>query len=242
LQENRTTSEEFDEPVPIITDHCALCCVDKETKPTNSETGEEGTETTIENRLENTTEKTADGDKDDFEDVDEVKGVPQKGTTVSPVNVVDYNLFLSYAWGEDHQTHDKVKILADLLIEQGERPFFDSHNLRGNMKSKISKVLASSPIFVTVLTKEYNKKVEGESTLDYCFFELNYATVVCKKKILVILDKSMRNKEKWCPLIQAEFANMLYIDLCDVDWKDKDAFNHPFAPFAEEILRLTKKK
>jgi hypothetical protein len=250
-QENHRTCEEFDEQLSIITDHCALCCVDKETGPKNSEAVEEETKTTIENiLLKNTTEKTAEmilekenqaeRNEEDVEDIHEVEPVPQKGTTVSPVNVgSDYNLFLSYAWGEDHQTHEKVKILADLLIQQGERPFFDYHNLRGNMRSTISDVLVSSPIFVTFLNEEYNEKVARESTLDYCFYELNYAMDVCPQKILVILDESMKNKKNRCPRIQAEFANMLYIDLSN--WKDKGTFNLSFAPFMEEVRRLTKK-
>jgi hypothetical protein len=243
LQENCRTSREFDEQLP---DHCA-----KENRSINSEAVEEGTDTPIENILENTPEKTAETilenenpaeeDEEVVEDADENEAVPQKRTTISPVNVVDYNLFLSYAWGEDHETHAKVKILADFLIEQGERPFFDYHNLRGNMKDEVSEVLARLPIFVTILNKEYNEKVKGKSTLDYCFFELNYATSVCQQKILVILDESMKNIKTWCARIQAEFANMLYFDLSGVDWKDKDTFNHSFTPLMEEILRLKKK-
>jgi hypothetical protein len=158
------------------------------------------------------------------------------------VSIVDYNLFLSYAWGEDHETHDKVKILADLLIDQGERPFFDHHNLRGNMKDKISEVLVSSPIFVTVLNEEYNEKIKGQSTQDYVYFELNYATDVCEQKILVILDESMRDRKKWCARLQGEFANMLYIDLSGVDWKDQDTKSHSLSLFMEEVRRLMAKK
>jgi hypothetical protein len=196
----------------------------------------------VEPGIEGKTENILDNENQTKE-YDERKQVPQNETSVSPRNVDSaYNLFLSYAWGEDHETHDKVKILADFLIEQEERPFFDYHNLRGNMKDEISEVLSSSPIFVTILNKEYNEKVKGKSTQDYCFFELNYATDVCPQKILVILDESMKNKKNRCARIQGEFANMLYIDLSGVDWKDKEARNHSFAPFINELRRLMAKK
>jgi hypothetical protein len=167
----------------------------------------------------------------------------QNETTISPGNVDgDYNLFLSYAWGEDHETHEKVKILADFLIQQGERPFFDHNNLRGNMKDKISEVLANSPIFVTVLTKEYNEKVKGQSTQDYVYFEMNYSSEVCDQKILIILEESMRDRKKWCARLKGEFANMLYIDLSGVDWKDNDTKSHSFSLFMEEVRRLANRR
>jgi hypothetical protein len=214
MLENSGTTDTFDEHLRSTTDH-------REFSGMNGGMDEQGTEGKTEVIFDS---------EDQYE------------TDASPVNVGnEYNLFLSYAWGKGNETHEKVKILADLLIEQGERPFLDSNNLRGNMRGKISKVLASSPIFVTILTKEYNEKVKSEKFKDYCFFELNFGTKKCEQRILVILDESMRDTEMWCDRLQSEFANILYIDLSGIDnWKDTN--NHSFDLFTEEVRRLLAEK
>jgi hypothetical protein len=222
MLESNGTTYELDEQLPSTLNH--------RTGPTDCGVVEPGVAGKTENNF-------------DYDNQAKENDESKYETTISPVNVdADYNLFLSYAWGEDKETHEKVKILADFLIKQGERPFFDYHNLRGNMKDEISEVLSSSPIFVTFLTQEYNEKVKGKSTQDYCFFELNYATDVCPQKILVILDEPMKNKKNRCARIQGEFANMLYCDLSGVDWKDTAARNRSFAPLMEEVRRLLMKK
>jgi hypothetical protein len=232
--ERSGATEGFDEQLPATIDHGKISNGEQETGPTDGgKEAEQETKPTTEIILENENIATEN---------DEREVVPQKGTIISTGNMVDYNLFLSYAWGKDHETHAKVKILADLLIYQGERPFFDHNNLRGNMKDKISEVLAGSPIFVTVLTKEYNEKVKGKSTQDYVYFELNYSSEVCEQKILVILEESMRDRKKWCARLQGEFANMLYIDLSGVDWKDQDTKSHSLSLFKEEVRRLAKSR
>jgi hypothetical protein len=234
MENSGTTTEGFDEQLPATVDHCKISNGEQQTEPTDGgKEVEQETKPTTDTILENEN-KAAENDQR--------KEVPQKETITSNGNIVDYNLFLSYAWGKDHQTHDKVKILADFLIQQGEHPFFDHNNLRGNMKDKISEVLANSPIFVTVLTKEYNEKVKGQLSQDYVYFELNYSSEVCNQKILIILEESMRDRKKWCARLQGEFANMLYIDLCNVDWKDKDTNNHSFTLFMEEVRRLAKSR
>jgi hypothetical protein len=235
MENSGTTTEGFDEQLPATVDHCKISNGEQETaEPTDG--GKE-----VEQETKPTTDTILEKENKVTEN-DQQKGIPQKEIITSSGNIADYNLFLSYAWGKDHQTHDKVKILADFLVQQGERPFFDHNNLRGNMKDKISEVLANSPIFVTVLTKDYNEKVKGQSTQDYVYFELNYSSEVCDQKILIILEESMRDRKKWCARLQGEFANMLYIDLSGVDWKGNDTKSHSFSFFMEEVRRLANRR
>jgi hypothetical protein len=101
----------------------------------------------------------------------------------------------------------------------------DDERNGGNMRVTIAEAIRDSHFFITVLTKNYNSKIEdGFYNNDWCYYEFNYAASLppCNR-LLVSFESGMNERSKWTVFIKAVFANFLYYDLSELDksaaWK-----------------------
>jgi hypothetical protein len=88
------------------------------------------------------------------------------------------------------------------------------------MKVTIANGIAKSRKFIAFLTSNYNEKMKKSvDEKDWCFYEFNFATYKLRPKdiILCVFEKEMKDRNQWAPFLQAEFANRLYFEICELD-------------------------
>ena len=72
------------------------------------------------------------------------------------------DIFISHAWRKDEldrDNHERCKILANKLINNGYSVWIDSNDLYGNIDSSIMKGINNCKIVLVCLTKRYCDKI-----------------------------------------------------------------------------------
>ena len=110
------------------------------------------------------------------------------------------DIFISHAWGKDEldrDNHERCKILANKLINNGYSVWIDSNDLYGNIDSSIMKGINNCKIVLVCLTKRYCDKINtcaiNQLSNDNCYKEWNYSLFRQKIIIPVLMEPSMIN-------------------------------------------------
>ena len=110
------------------------------------------------------------------------------------------DIFISHAWGKDEldrDNHERCKILANKLINNGYSIWIDSNDLYGNIDSSIMKGINNCKIVLVCLTKRYCDKINtcaiNQLSNDNCYKEWNYSLFRQKIIIPVLMEPNMIN-------------------------------------------------
>ena len=110
------------------------------------------------------------------------------------------DIFISHAWGKDEldrDNHERCKILANKLINNGYSVWIDSNDLYGNIDSSIMKGINNCKIVLVCLTKRYCDKINtcaiNQLSNDNCYKEWNYSLFRQKIIIPVLMEPTMIN-------------------------------------------------
>jgi hypothetical protein len=130
------------------------------------------------------------------------------------------DIFISHAWGKDEldrDNHERCKILANKLINNGYTVWIDSNEIFGNIDSSIMKGINNCKIVLICLTKKYcdkiNKCAISQLTNDNCYKEWNYSLFKQKIIIPVLMEPNMINTflhEEG--IIQMYLNSLMFID------------------------------
>ena len=137
---------------------------------------------------------------------------------------LETDCFLSHNWGEKQLNHEKVKHINDALKKRGMQTWFDENKIDGNIRYKMAEGIDNTKCFIVFITKEYRDKVNGIDMKDNCKYEFTYAMnqMGSQNMIPVIMEKEMRETNKWKGELGAALGNMLYVDLSvEVDIEKK---------------------
>ena len=130
------------------------------------------------------------------------------------------DIFISHAWGKDEldrDNHERCKILANKLINNGYSVWIDSNDLYGNIDSSIMKGINNCKIVLVCLTRKYcdkiNNCVVNQLTNDNCYKEWNYSLFKQKIIIPILMEPSMINHFlKNEGIIQMYLNSLMFID------------------------------
>lgn len=128
---------------------------------------------------------------------------------------LETDCFLSHNWGEKQLNHEKVKKINVALKQRGMQTWFDENKIDGNIRYKIAEGIDNTKCFIVFITREYRDKVNGIDMKDNCKYEFTYAMnqMGSQNMIPVVMEKEMRETNKWKGELGAALGNMLYVDL-----------------------------
>ena len=130
------------------------------------------------------------------------------------------DIFISHAWGKDEldrDNHERCKLIAQKLIDNGYTVWIDFNEMYGNIDSSIMKGINNCKIVLVCLTKKYCDKINNcainQLTNDNCYKEWNYSLFRQKIIIPILMEPCMINiflqKEG---IIQMYLNSLMYID------------------------------
>lgn len=134
-----------------------------------------------------------------------------------------YDAFLTHDWGKDllgRDNHERVKIINELLKDNGVVTWFDNDRLRGHdMVNKIALGIDRSKKFVVFLTQRYVEKVNGKNPDDFCKREFLYGAKHKKvdKIVVVVMEESMLDTNSWSGQLDFIVGSTLYVDMTTDD-------------------------
>jgi len=110
------------------------------------------------------------------------------------------DIFISHAWGKDEldrDNHERCKLIAQKLIDNGYTVWIDSNEMYGNIDSSIMKGINNCKIVLVCLTRKYCDKINNcavnQLTNDNCYKEWNYSLFKQKIIIPILMEPSMIN-------------------------------------------------
>ena len=110
------------------------------------------------------------------------------------------DIFISHSWGKDEldrDNHERCKLIAQKLINNGYTVWIDSNEIYGNIDSSIMKGINNCKIVLVCLTRKYCDKINNCSinqlTNDNCYKEWNYSLFKQKIIIPILMEPSMIN-------------------------------------------------
>lgn len=132
------------------------------------------------------------------------------------------DIFISHAWGKDEldrDNHERCKIIANKLINNGYTVWIDSNEIYGNIDSSIIKGINNCKIVLVCLTKRYCDKINNCATNqlsnDNCYKEWNYSLFKQKIIIPVLMEPCMINFFfNGEGIIQMYLNSMMFINFC----------------------------
>ena len=158
------------------------------------------------------------------------------------------DIFISHAWGKDEldrDNHERCKILANKLINNGYSVWIDSNDLYGNIDSSIMKGINNCKIVLVCLTKRYCDKINtcaiNQLSNDNCYKEWNYSLFRQKIIIPVLMEPNMINIFlNGQGIIQMYLNSLMFIDFTN-------NFNDDFNMLCKylrinNVLKYTEKK
>jgi len=130
---------------------------------------------------------------------------------------LETDCFLSHNWGERQLNHEKVKHINGALKNRGMQTWFDENKVNGNIRYKMAEGIDNTRCFIVFITREYRDKVNGIDMKDNCKYEFTYAMnqMGSQNMIPVIMEKEMRETNKWKGELGAALGNMLYVDFSE---------------------------
>ena len=155
---------------------------------------------------------------------------------------LETDCFLSHNWGEKNINHGNVKKINDILKKKGLRTWFDENKIDGNIRYKMAEGIDNTTCFIVFITREYRDKVNGIDMKDNCKYEFTYAMnqLGSQNMIPVIMEKEMRETNKWKGELGAALGSMLYIDL-SVDVEIEKKYDELYKRIRHIIHRESKK-
>jgi hypothetical protein len=130
---------------------------------------------------------------------------------------LETDCFLSHNWGEKQLNHEKVKHINVALKQRGMQTWFDENKINGNIRYKMAEGIDNTKCVIVFITREYRDKVNGIDMKDNCKYEFTYAMnqMGSQNMIPVVMEKEMRETNKWKGELGAALGSMLYVDLSE---------------------------
>jgi hypothetical protein len=155
---------------------------------------------------------------------------------------LETDCFLSHNWGEKQANHLKVKNINESLKTRGLKTWFDENKIDGNIRFKMAEGIDNTKCIVVFITREYRDKVNGIDMKDNCKYEFTYAMnqLGSQNMIPVIMEKEMRETNKWKGELGAALGSMLYVDL-SVDVEIEKKYDELYKRIRHVIHRESKK-
>jgi len=150
--------------------------------------------------------------------------VVDRPNTASTSSLIQTDCFLSHNWGEKNKNHDNVKKINEALKIRGLKTWLDENKIEGNIRYKMAEGIDNIKCVIVFITREYRDKVNGIDMKDNCKYEFTYAMnqFGSQNMIPVIMEKEMKEPNKWKGELGAALGSMLYIDLSvDIDMEKK---------------------
>lgn len=130
------------------------------------------------------------------------------------------DIFISHAWGKDEldrDNHERCKLIAQKLIDNGYTVWIDSNEMYGNIDFSIMKGINNCKIVLVCLTRKYcdkiNNCVVNQLTNDNCYKEWNYSLFKQKIIIPILMEPSMINHFLQNEgIIQMYLNSLMFID------------------------------
>lgn len=152
------------------------------------------------------------------------------------------NLFMSHSWDTDirgRHTHDRVRVLKYELEKLGWKIWFDEEQLLigCNIDVNMANGIKRSDAVCVCITKSYIEKINAQN--NNCAKEWNFAQMVGKKILPLIMEEDMLDVKSWPQGIMSMYlGNTFYIDCSG----DKIQENARKLSKMLELLGLTKRK
>jgi len=155
---------------------------------------------------------------------------------------LETDCFLSHNWGDKNINHGNVKKINEILRKKGLRTWFDENKIDGNIRYKMAEGIDNTTCFIVFITREYRDKVNGIDMKDNCKYEFTYAMnqLGSQNMIPVIMEKEMREPNKWKGELGAALGSMLYVDL-SVDVEIEKKYDELYKRIRHVIHRQSKK-
>eukprot|EP01040_Poterioochromonas_malhamensis_P007341 gene7341-biopygen1352 len=132
------------------------------------------------------------------------------------------HVFLSHDWGIDDRNHRRVKYISEALKMRGFIPWIDDERLVNVVDERIVDGMDHTEVLLIFLTENYQKKVNGQNSQDYCQREFLYGMDKLRKErtIVVVLDSSLTDTSRWTGLFRFNLTGVLYQNLSNVFRED----------------------
>lgn len=132
------------------------------------------------------------------------------------------DVFLTHDWGVVNgvDNHARVSKINAALQAKGLTTWFDSEQMEGNIKQKMTSGIDNAQCIIVFITGRYVEKVASDNAEDNCQLEFNYASMrkTASKMIPVVMEKGMRNTSEWEGAVGMVLGSRLYIDVAgDLD-------------------------
>ena len=155
---------------------------------------------------------------------------------------VEFDCFLSHAWGRDDEgrdNHARVAQVNRALKAAGLVTWFDEERMAGNLTSQMTHGIDHSVVFVAFVTQSYITKAAGEGANgrdDNVFAEFDYG---CRRKgvdktLACLMEFSRSNAREWHGPVGFRLGGNLYHNLA----ADGDEFDEAVAILAASIKRI----
>ncbi len=133
-------------------------------------------------------------------------------------------MFLSHDWGIDDRNHPRVKYISDALRMRGFISWIDDERLVNVVDERIVDGMDHTEVLLLFLTENYQRKVNGQNSQDYCQREFLYGMCKLRKErtIVVVLDSSLTDTSRWTGLLRFNLTGVLYQNLSNVFREDEE--------------------
>jgi hypothetical protein len=161
--------------------------------------------------------------------------------------------FLTHNWGnqsDNYENHRRVaKIYRELKDKYQMKMWFDEDYLTNNIRSEITKGVASSLSMLVFITREYDRKISGQSIGNgiYCKleFEQGFERFYYDERLIpIIMEEEMLNTCNWSHDLKGVFNGKLYFDFTKINIMNDEEFSlkcHELFDFIINRLKVEKK-
>lgn len=155
--------------------------------------------------------------------------------------VHDFDVFLSFNWGQDEHSRDnrhRVSVIHHELKMLGYHTWIYEDRISGDINVEVARGIERSKVVMVFLTKKYHEKVNSTTIqFDPLRTEFTLAVRKNKKMIVVVMEKCMRNSSKWERLIGMYLGGRVYIDMSS-EFEDKYYLSHKMEILLEELYSM----
>jgi hypothetical protein len=171
-------------------------------------------------------------------------------TLVPLADLIATHAFLTHNWGnqsDNYENHRRVaKIYRELKDKYNMKMWFDEDYLTDNIRSEITKGVASSLSMLVFITREYDAKISGQSTGNgiYCKleFEQGFERFYYDGRFIpIIMEEEMLNVTNWSNDLKGVFSGKLYFDFTKLNIMTDEEFSIKCSELFDFIIKKLKR-
>jgi competence CoiA-like predicted nuclease len=159
-------------------------------------------------------------------------------------NLLATHAFLTHNWGsqsDNFENHRRVaKIYRILEKNYNMKMWFDEIKLNGDIRREITQGIKNTRCMIVFLTKEYDRKISGESEGIYCQLEFNQGFQKFYrdgKLIPIVMEEEMLNTANWSDDLRGVFEGKFFFNFSQMYTMSEEDFSKKCKELFEFIIK-----